>query len=435
MPELIWDGKYDEHGRRPAPLRVALPFQTVETVNESVQQRQQTLDLFAGGKSAEWRNRLIWGDNKYVLPALLDEFAGSFDLIYIDPPFATGQDFSFRAGVENDEFIKQPSLIEQKLGNKQLYLLLDEWTAVPEELQPLLAEFLKRALFVLPSVTVKIAALEYRSSFAEARSHNNVIGFEVGADISSSLELDDYFVYDRNTAKTEDVFAEVLYRHLAAEMLGLHEEPLREEPTGHLEREFAVADSKRLVEFLFAGARPYRELVRAGEGVLRDFIGVFAAAFFDAVRRDQRAVDLVAVRTAARNWFASDKEVNVRRAHRDALDQICEEVIAKGRRRTFLVDRRHEPIEALQALVDRRVLHVVARNVLDPQLPTRRYSLYSLDYGLYVDLLDSRYALKPEFGRRGKSGASGATTDVIPLNNRAYFRGLVLDPELIERSG
>ena len=114
MPELIWDGKYDEHGRRPAPLRVALPFQTVETVNESVQQRQQTLDLFAGGKSAEWRNRLIWGDNKYVLPALLDEFAGSFDLIYIDPPFATGQDFSFRAGVENDEFIKQPSLIEQK---------------------------------------------------------------------------------------------------------------------------------------------------------------------------------------------------------------------------------------------------------------------------------------------------------------------------------
>ena len=36
-----------------------------------------------------WRNKLIWGDNKYVLASLLDEFAGKVDLIYIDPPFAS----------------------------------------------------------------------------------------------------------------------------------------------------------------------------------------------------------------------------------------------------------------------------------------------------------------------------------------------------------
>ena len=35
MVELIWEGKYDEHGRRTAPLRLQLPFQTVEMVNES----------------------------------------------------------------------------------------------------------------------------------------------------------------------------------------------------------------------------------------------------------------------------------------------------------------------------------------------------------------------------------------------------------------
>jgi Mrp family chromosome partitioning ATPase len=38
--ELVWEGKYDAAGRRAAPLRVALPFQAVETVNESVQERQ-----------------------------------------------------------------------------------------------------------------------------------------------------------------------------------------------------------------------------------------------------------------------------------------------------------------------------------------------------------------------------------------------------------
>src|SRR6478672_603501 len=72
--ELVWEGKYDEAGRRVAPLRVALPFQTVETVNESAQDRQKSLSLFEspGGYDArEWRNRLIWGDKKYVLPSLL----------------------------------------------------------------------------------------------------------------------------------------------------------------------------------------------------------------------------------------------------------------------------------------------------------------------------------------------------------------------------
>ena len=66
--ELVWDGKYDADGRRVAPLRVALPFQTIETVNESVQERQRGF-LFespAAYRAKEWRNRLIWGDKKYV---------------------------------------------------------------------------------------------------------------------------------------------------------------------------------------------------------------------------------------------------------------------------------------------------------------------------------------------------------------------------------
>ena len=115
MPvELRWDGKYNADGTRSAPLRVALPFQTVETVNESAQERQRMLDLFSNGRPSDWRNRLIWGDKKYVLPSLLPEFAGKVNLIYIDPPFATGDDFSFQVEVEDANFIKEPSVIEQK---------------------------------------------------------------------------------------------------------------------------------------------------------------------------------------------------------------------------------------------------------------------------------------------------------------------------------
>ena len=123
MTELIWQGKYDENGKRTAPLRVSLPFQTVETINESSMERQRMLDLFSAGRDSDWRNRLIWGDKKYVLPSLLDEFAGKVNLIYIDPPFNVGSDFSFTATIpdhpdtdedESTEFYKEPSLIEQK---------------------------------------------------------------------------------------------------------------------------------------------------------------------------------------------------------------------------------------------------------------------------------------------------------------------------------
>ena len=121
--ELIWEGKYDDAGRRVAPLRAALPFQAVETINESAQDRQRSLLYGSGFRDEEWRNRLIWGDKKYVLPSLLPEFAGKINLIYIDPPFDTGADFSFPAMVPDDldgevddsfTFTKQPSIIEQK---------------------------------------------------------------------------------------------------------------------------------------------------------------------------------------------------------------------------------------------------------------------------------------------------------------------------------
>lgn len=114
MTELVWEGKYDKDGRKVAPVRVALPFQTVEMVNESAQERQVAFDLFSSGQSEGWRNRLIWGDKKYVLPALVAELAGLVDLIYIDPPFGTGQDFSLPISVGESGFTKEPSMIEVK---------------------------------------------------------------------------------------------------------------------------------------------------------------------------------------------------------------------------------------------------------------------------------------------------------------------------------
>jgi len=120
MVELTWEGKYDKSGKKTAPLKIPLPLQTVETINESSQERQKSIELFLHrGHSITWRNRLIWGDRKYVLPSLLPELAGQVNMVYIDPPFDTGEDFSYTARVpggedEAESFLKEPSIIEQK---------------------------------------------------------------------------------------------------------------------------------------------------------------------------------------------------------------------------------------------------------------------------------------------------------------------------------
>ena len=126
--DLVWPGKYNEDGTLKEVPRVSLPFQVIETINESRATReankgavQSTLfDVYEGDEGdtfeAGWRNKLIWGDNLLVMGSLLEKFAGKVDLIYIDPPFATGADFSFTApiGETGDEVFKEQSAIEEK---------------------------------------------------------------------------------------------------------------------------------------------------------------------------------------------------------------------------------------------------------------------------------------------------------------------------------
>lgn len=117
---LYWKGK------RTTVDRTVLPFQhleVIETVNESRATRER--EKTGSGMSfnfepsavelSDWRNKLIWGDNKYVMAALLEQFAGKIDLIYIDPPFATGANFSTTVTIGDNEVehTKEASAIEE----------------------------------------------------------------------------------------------------------------------------------------------------------------------------------------------------------------------------------------------------------------------------------------------------------------------------------
>jgi len=120
--ELVWNGKTNE------VCNIVLPFQTIEQVDEPRAEKPEDKpligDLFAtdtrGRQLKGWTNKLIWGDNKLILSSLKNgplreeiERQGGLKLIYIDPPFDVGADFSMDIEIGGDTFTKKPNILEE----------------------------------------------------------------------------------------------------------------------------------------------------------------------------------------------------------------------------------------------------------------------------------------------------------------------------------
>jgi len=113
---LFWNGRKEE------VTNVALPFHSIEHIDEPREEITGTPELFdtKGRQLKGWTNKLIWGDNKLILSSLANgpmrqeiEEAGGLKLIYIDPPFAVGSDFSFNIEINGEDVTKKQSVIEE----------------------------------------------------------------------------------------------------------------------------------------------------------------------------------------------------------------------------------------------------------------------------------------------------------------------------------
>ncbi|MBA7666032.1 hypothetical protein ES703_74107 [subsurface metagenome] len=117
--ELLWHQKYDkfDKGDKIHIEKPNLPFQVVETINEPrVKKLQKNIfDKYPENYPKDWKNLLIWGDNKLVMSSLIKQgWVGKINLIYIDPPFFTGADFTIRTKIGNERIEKEPSIIEER---------------------------------------------------------------------------------------------------------------------------------------------------------------------------------------------------------------------------------------------------------------------------------------------------------------------------------
>lgn len=296
----------------------------------------------------------------------------------------------------------------------ELIVIIDEWSAIPYDIQPYLAEFIKKSFIPTPYVTLKIGALEYRSNFTIPRDKHNYVGLELGSDISSNLDIDEYYVYDRNPEEITGKFADILHKHIMSEL-----------PENYLENNLGLNTLNQFIQALFSGKPAFNELVRASEGVIRDFINIFNISFFDAQRKGLSNIDKKTVIEAGRQWFENDKAKNLDDLLHNKIRLIIDEVIGSKRARSFLVSRELERHPIIQKLFDARVIHLVKKGYSDKDTPGVRYNIYTLDYGTYVDLINTSKQPTLEFEE------FQSEDDIVPFDDKRSIRRIILTEEIL----
>jgi len=291
------------------------------------------------------------------------------------------------------------------LGGKQIWVLLDEWSDVPLDLQPYLADLLRRCFFPIRGITVKLAAIEQRSRF-RLLADGDYVGIEIGADATADVNLDDFMVFDNDQERAKRFFQELLFHHIKA--------------IEDVDRSALPKTSNALVQVGFTQVNAFDELVKAAEGVPRDAINIVVAAAQKAL--DEK-ISINHVRGAAHVWYQRDKDAAVT-SNPDAhalLQWIIAEVIGTRRARAFLL-RAGVSHPLIESLFDSRVLHILKRSIAAHDQPGVRYNAFKLDYGCYVDLMMTAKA--PE-GLLPSDDETAPYVDVPPDDYRSIRRAIL----------
>lgn len=307
---------------------------------------------------------------------------------------------------------KRLSNLVAALPAQRLWIILDEWSDVPPDLQPYLADFMKRCVFPVPGVTVKIGAIEHRSRFrASGAAMGDSVGLELGADTSANLDLDDFMVSNSDPDRAKAFFRNLLFRHVEAVFAA--------EGQTHP----ALRNPQTLILAAFTQHNAFDDWVRAAEGVPRDAVNILSQA---AQKAGEQPISVQHIRHAARLWYQRDK-LNAASANRDAaglLTWIMDEVIGQRRARAFLL-KEGEIHPLIDTLYDSRVLHVVRRGVSGGDVAGVRFNAYALDYGCYVDLFNTKKAPAGLFPTEDEAG--NEVYSEIPQDDYRSIRRAILD--------
>lgn len=304
---------------------------------------------------------------------------------------------------------------------RRCWIILDEWSGVPIDLQPYLGQMLRRLFFGIPKVSVRIASIPHRTEWRIAGDRGDYIGLEVGAEIFPLLDLDEFVVFParsraEQTARSVNFFKNLLFRHLSQALEGLGFEPLD--------------DADQMVKLLFTQITALQEAIRAAEGVPRDALNIVSRA---ALRAGDSKISTTDIRDAAAQLYQTTKsaQLNAVPQARALLEAILRDVLAGRKARAFLLSQDDTNHPLVQQLVDDRILHIIKKGYSSNADPGVRFDVLEIDYGCYVGLLGTTSAPQHLFG------ANGATDDVamvafygnvdVPEDDYRAIRRAVLD--------
>lgn len=300
--------------------------------------------------------------------------------------------------------------IAKTIAPHRIWLLLDEWSAVPIELKPYLADLIRRSVLPVRGVSIKIAAIEQRSEFQLPGDRGDYTGIEVGADVTADLNLDDFMVFDNDAQRAIAFFRKLIFNHFRAVQ--------REDS-----QELNLTTEADFVRLTFTQRNALEEIVRAAEGVPRDAINVLGIC---AQKAATNSISVAHARSAAKTWYQRDKESAVS-ANTEAyalLRWTIDEVIAHRRARAFLV-RSGTRDGLIESLFDSRVLHLLKRNISAQDEPGARYDAFKIDYGCYVDLLTTAREPQGLLPAGGQQDEDGGYVEVPPDDYRAIRRAIL----------
>lgn len=304
-----------------------------------------------------------------------------------------------------------------KLPNQKFWLMLDEWSEVPLDLQPYLADLLRRTLFPIRGVSVKIAAIEQRCNFRVDYPEIGHIGIEVGADAATSLNLDEFMVFDNDADAAKEFFKQLLYKHVRAILSA----------SGQV----VPTNAFHFIREAFTQGAAFDEFVRSAEGVPRDAINIVGIAAQKALNNRISVSD---IRESARTWYhrAKEQAITSKTNAVALLRWIIDEVISHRQAKAFLVSSGFKN-ELIDYLYDARILHLIKYGVSAQDQPGQRFNVYAIDYGCYVDLITTNRAPRGLFEIDQDEHGNGRYVQVPPTDFRSIRRA-ILDFSDFERT-
>lgn len=263
------------------------------------------------------------------------------------------------------------------LDLKFVMILLDEWSEINRDIQPVLAEIIKKTFSAIKVVT-KIAAIPNRTSLGY-KNEKKFFGLEDGGDIFG-YHLDMRYVFEVNKNQTRNFFNDLLYKHLSSID--------KSEIDSLIKKERKTKDS--FINILFANVA-LNEILIACAGIPRDFMNLFLNSydrFLLSPTAKAQKINVNNLRAANAEWYEKDKKEQVDKndIERKLLTEIVKEVIEKKKSMHFLVPEKYSNNKHIQNLIDFRVIHLRKSGYSHQDHSGVSYNVYSVDYGCYNSL-------------------------------------------------